>query len=105
MKRSVALDAVNGFFTSGAGNLGGNMKSRDLDIDYLFLLEALEGGVDPGPELVDTLEQMGLTADDDQVAEMLKLVKDQSIAKRGLIADDEFRAIADKVLSSVKNPA
>jgi hypothetical protein len=24
------------------------MKSRDLDIDYLFLLEALEGGVDPG---------------------------------------------------------
>jgi len=60
MKRSVALDAVNGFFTSGTGNLGGNMKSRDLDIDYLFLLEALEGGVDPGPELVDTLEQMGL---------------------------------------------
>jgi methanogen homocitrate synthase len=52
-----------------------------------------------------TLEQMGLTADDDQVAEMLKLVKDQSIAKRGLITDDEFRAIADKVLSSVKNPA
>jgi methanogen homocitrate synthase len=52
-----------------------------------------------------TLEQMGLTADDDQVAEMLKLVKDQSIAKRGLITDDEFRAIADKVLASVKNPA
>ena len=52
-----------------------------------------------------TLEQMGLTADDEAVAEMLKMVKDASIAKRGLITPDEFRAIADKVLSSVKHPA
>jgi methanogen homocitrate synthase len=52
-----------------------------------------------------TLEQMGLTADDEAVAEMLKMVKDTSIAKRGLVTNDEFRAIADKVLSSVKNPA
>jgi methanogen homocitrate synthase len=52
-----------------------------------------------------TLEQMGLTADDEAVAEMLKMVKDASIAKRGLITDDEFRAIADKVLSPVKHPA
>ena len=60
MKRSVALDAVNGIFTSGAGNLGGNMKSRDLDIDYLFLLEALESGVVPADDHVDTLLGMGL---------------------------------------------
>jgi methanogen homocitrate synthase len=52
-----------------------------------------------------TLEQMGLTADDDAVAEMLKMVKDKSIAKRGLVTNEEFREIADKVLSSVKNPA
>jgi isopropylmalate/homocitrate/citramalate synthase len=52
-----------------------------------------------------TLEQMGLTADDEAVAEMLKLVKDTSIAKRGLVTNEEFRKIADKVLSSVKNPA
>jgi methanogen homocitrate synthase len=52
-----------------------------------------------------TLERMGLTADDEAVAEMLKMVKDASIAKRGLVTDDEFRAIADKVLSSVKHPA
>jgi methanogen homocitrate synthase len=52
-----------------------------------------------------TLEQMGLTADDDAVAEMLKMVKDKSIAKRGLVTHEEFREIADKVLSSVKHPA
>ena len=49
-----------------------------------------------------TLEQMGLAADDEQVAEMLKLVKDTSIAKRGLVTSEEFRAIADKVLTPVK---
>jgi len=52
-----------------------------------------------------TLEQMGLTADDEAVAEMLKLVKDTSIAKRGLVTNEEFREIADKVLSSVRHPA
>jgi hypothetical protein len=36
------------------------MKSRDLDIDYLFLLETLEGGVIPGQDQVDTLVTMGL---------------------------------------------
>jgi isopropylmalate/homocitrate/citramalate synthase len=48
-----------------------------------------------------TLEQMGLTADDEAVAEMLKQVKDKSIAKRGLVTAEEFSEIADKVLSSV----
>jgi methanogen homocitrate synthase len=52
-----------------------------------------------------TLEQMGLTADDDAVAEMLKQVKDTSIAKRGLVTNEEFREIADRVLASAKHPA
>ena len=38
------------------------MKSRDLDIDYLFLLEALESGVVPAEEQVETLARMGLVA-------------------------------------------
>ena len=36
------------------------MKSRDLDIDYLFLLEALESGVVPADDQADTLLRMGL---------------------------------------------
>lgn len=36
------------------------MKSRDLDIDYLFLLEALESGAVPADEHVATLLGMGL---------------------------------------------
>jgi methanogen homocitrate synthase len=53
-----------------------------------------------------TLEQLGITgADDEAVGEMLRIVKDRSIAKRGLISQDEFREIAEGVLGSVKNPA
>ena len=36
------------------------MKSSDLDFDYLFLLEALEGGEIPAAEHVETLLGMGL---------------------------------------------
>ena len=53
-----------------------------------------------------TLEQLGITsADDEAVGEMLRIVKDRSIAKRGLISQEEFREIADGVLGSVRNPA
>ena len=47
-------------FTPTAGNLARGMKSLDLDIDYLFLLEALESGVVPADDHVDTLLGMGL---------------------------------------------
>jgi methanogen homocitrate synthase len=48
-----------------------------------------------------TLEQMGITGTSDEaVNEMLQLVKERSIAKRGLITPDEFRDIADRVLAS-----
>ena len=36
------------------------MKSHELDFDYLFLLEALEAGVIPADEHVETLLGMGL---------------------------------------------
>ena len=86
VKEPLAMFGTHPSLTGRAGDIVLGKKSGKASITY-------------------TLEQMGLTADDDQVAEMLKLVKDQSIAKRGLITDDEFRAIADKVLASVKNPA
>ena len=48
-----------------------------------------------------TLDQMGITGvADDAVGEMLQIVKDRSIAKRGLVTADEFREIADKVLGT-----
>jgi isopropylmalate/homocitrate/citramalate synthase len=48
-----------------------------------------------------TLDQMGITGTSDEaINEMLQLVKERSIAKRGLITPDEFRDIADRVLAS-----
>jgi isopropylmalate/homocitrate/citramalate synthase len=48
-----------------------------------------------------TLEQMGITGTSDEaVNEMLQMVKQRSIDKRGLITPDEFREIADRVLAS-----
>jgi methanogen homocitrate synthase len=45
------------------------------------------------------LEQLGITgADDEAIAEMLRLVKEKGIEKRGLLSPDEFKAIADVVL-------
>jgi isopropylmalate/homocitrate/citramalate synthase len=46
------------------------------------------------------LEQMGIAGtDDDSVAEMLKLVKDKGIEKRGLLSPEEFRDIVEGVLA------
>jgi len=48
-----------------------------------------------------TLEQMGITGTSDEaVNEMLQLVKERSIGKRGLVSTEEFREIADRVLAS-----
>lgn len=47
------------------------------------------------------LEKLGYDVSDDAaINEMLKEVKDQGIAKRGLVTDDEFRKIADGVLGA-----
>ena len=47
-------------FTPAAVTIVHQMKSPHLDIDYLFLLEALEGGQVPADEHVETLSRMGL---------------------------------------------
>ena len=46
------------------------------------------------------LEQMGISGtDDESIAEMLRLVKDRGIEKRGLLTPEEFREIAEGVLA------
>jgi methanogen homocitrate synthase len=46
------------------------------------------------------LERIGITdADDEAVTEMLRLVKERGIEKRGLLDPDEFREIVDSVLA------
>jgi isopropylmalate/homocitrate/citramalate synthase len=48
-----------------------------------------------------TLDQLGITGTSDEaINEMLQMVKERSIAKRGLISTEEFREIADRVLAS-----
>jgi isopropylmalate/homocitrate/citramalate synthase len=48
-----------------------------------------------------TLDQMGITGTSDEaINEMLQMVKERSIEKRGLVTADEFREIADRVLAS-----
>ena len=44
------------------------------------------------------LEKMNLTATDEQITEILKEVKAKGIEKKGLLTEEEFRAIADKYL-------
>ncbi len=47
-----------------------------------------------------TLEELGISgASDDAVGEMLRLVKERSIATRGLVTREEFREIAERVLT------
>ncbi len=46
------------------------------------------------------LERMGIAGTDDEaIAEMLRLVKDKGIEKRGLLTPDEFSAIVESVLA------
>jgi hypothetical protein len=47
-------------FTKALVIMVSGMKSRELDFDYLFLLEALERGVVPADEYVGMLLGMGL---------------------------------------------
>jgi len=49
------------------------------------------------------LEKMGIAGTSEEaVGEMLKLVKDKGIAKKGLLTDEEFREIVDSVLAAAK---
>jgi len=52
------------------------------------------------------LEQMGITGTDDEaIGEMLRLVKEKGIAKRGLLTPEEFRDIVETVVGAVRNTA
>lgn len=44
------------------------------------------------------LDEMGLTADDEQVSQILAAVKEKGIEKKGLLTAEEFQAIVDHVL-------
>jgi isopropylmalate/homocitrate/citramalate synthase len=44
------------------------------------------------------LEQLGVQATADQVNEVLKAVKELGMKKKGLVSDDEFRGIVEKIL-------
>jgi methanogen homocitrate synthase len=86
VKKPLAMFGTHPALTGRAGDVVLGKKSGKASITY-------------------TLEQLGITgADDDAVSEMLRIVKERSIAKRGLISQEEFREIADSVLASVKNP-
>jgi len=53
-----------------------------------------------------TLEQLGISgAGDEAVGEMLRLVKERSIARRALVTLEEFREIAERVLASMAHSA
>ena len=86
VKKPLAMFGTHPALTGRAGDVVLGKKSGKASITY-------------------TLEQLGITgADDEAVSEMLRIVKERSIAKRGLIAQEEFREIAEGVLASVKNP-
>jgi isopropylmalate/homocitrate/citramalate synthase len=44
-------------------------------------------------------EKLGLNANEEQMMEMVRLVKEKSFEKKDLLSESEFRAIADQVLN------
>ena len=80
VKEPLAMFGTHPALTGRAGDVVLGKKSGKASITY-------------------TLEKLGLPVPDDAaVNEMLARVKSAGIAKRGLVDDDEFRAIAESVL-------
>jgi isopropylmalate/homocitrate/citramalate synthase len=50
--------------------------------------------------VIEWLERLGLAAGEAQIQELLARVKEASLAKRGLLDEREFRALADEVLGA-----
>jgi isopropylmalate/homocitrate/citramalate synthase len=50
------------------------------------------------PSIQLKLDELGLSATEDQIAEMLKQVKSKGIEKKSTLTEDEFKVISDKVL-------
>src|SRR6478672_1779968 len=81
VKKPLAMFGTHPALTGRSGDIVLGKKSGKASITY-------------------TLEQLGITsAGDEAVDEMLQMVKQRSIDKRGLITPDEFRDIADRVLA------
>lgn len=82
VKQPLAMFGTHPLLTGRSGDVVLGKKSGKASITY-------------------TLDQLGITGTSDEaVNEMLQMVKERSIAKRGLITPDEFREIADRVLAS-----
>ena len=50
------------------------------------------------PSIQVKLDELGLSATEDQIAEMLQMVKLKGIEKKGTLTEDEFKGIANTVL-------
>jgi isopropylmalate/homocitrate/citramalate synthase len=51
------------------------------------------------PSVQEWCEKLNLEASEEQMLEMLRLIKEKSFEKKDLLNESEFRAIADRVLS------
>jgi len=82
VKQPLAMFGTHPALTGRAGDVVLGKKSGKASITY-------------------TRERMGISGTSDEaVNEMLQMVKERSIEKRGLVTEDEFREIADRVLAS-----
>jgi isopropylmalate/homocitrate/citramalate synthase len=81
VKKPLAMFGTHPALTGRSGDIVLGKKSGKASITY-------------------TLEQLGIArAGDEAVDEMLRIVKERSIAKRGLVTIEEFREIAERVLA------
>ncbi len=84
---------------------------REDMLEYVPFLGELVGNQPPrcvlgkhsGSESVKVwLDRIGRTATEEEILAMVPLIKSRSYAKRGLLDEDDFRAIADQVLGKVE---
>jgi isopropylmalate/homocitrate/citramalate synthase len=53
------------------------------------------------PSIQEWCENLKINASEEQMMEMLRQVKEKSFAKKDLLTEDEFKAIADRTLKKV----
>ena len=87
VKKPLAMFGTHPSLTGRSGDVVLGKKSGKASISY-------------------TLEQLGIAGvGDEAIAEMLRIVKERSIAKRALVTLDEFREIAERVLAGAAHSA
>jgi isopropylmalate/homocitrate/citramalate synthase len=62
--------------------------------------EVVIGKMSGVPNVEIYLDKLGLTANDEQKLEIVNAVKEKSLSKGGLLTIEEFREIAEKVISA-----